>query len=144
MGRTTKHCCSDCSKTFTQKRQFFSAVSHELQTQLIIVQGYVPQTIGHGDNLTERQVKGLSTAEEESIRMQRIFKELRLVLVLAQGSILLLFLLEAQPIVDDGSADRSLNCNNNSITFFPTIFTELRMALLANTEKQRSTMGYLI
>ena len=55
-------------------------MSHELQTQLIIVQQHLPLTIDRGDNLTERQVKGLSTAEEESIRMQRIFKELRLVL----------------------------------------------------------------
>ena len=67
----------------------------------------------------ERQLKGLSTDEVESIRMQRIFEELRL--VLAQGSVLQLFLLEAQPTVENGSADGLLNCNNNSITFFPTI-----------------------
>ena len=87
------------SETFTQQRQFVSAVSHELGTQLIIVQGYVPLSISRGDNLSEGQVKGLSTDEIESIRMQRIFEELRL--VLAKGSMLQLFLLEAQPTVDE-------------------------------------------
>lgn len=74
-------------------------MSHELQTQLIIVQQHVPRTISRGDNLTERQVNGLSTDEVESIRMQRISEELKL--VLAQGIVLLLFLLEAQPTVDE-------------------------------------------
>ena len=51
----------------------------------------MPLTIDRGDNLMERQVKGLSTDEVESIRMERIFEEL----------LLLPFLLEAQPIVDE-------------------------------------------
>ena len=74
-------------------------MSHELQIPLNIVQGSVPLTISRGDNLTERQVKGLRTAEEERIRMQRIFEELQL--VLAQGIVLQLSLPAAQPIVDE-------------------------------------------
>ena len=64
-------------------------MSHELQTPFILIQRYVPRTISRGDNLTEGQVRGLSTDEVESIRMPRILEEL--LLVLAQGSELLLF-----------------------------------------------------
>ena len=64
------------SDAFTQQRQFVSAVSHELRTPLTIVQGYVQRTIRRGDNLTEGQVKGLRTAEEESIRMRRLLNDL--------------------------------------------------------------------
>ena len=64
------------SDAFTQQRQFVSAVSHELRTPLTIVQGYVQRTIRRGDNLTEGQVKGLRTAEEESIRMRRLLDDL--------------------------------------------------------------------
>ena len=64
------------SDAFTQQRQFVSAVSHELRTPLTIVQGYVQRTIRRGDNLTEGQLKGLRTAEEESIRMRRLLNDL--------------------------------------------------------------------
>ena len=64
------------SDAFTQQRQFVSAVSHELRTPLTIVQGYVQRTIRRGDNLTASQVKGLRTAEEESIRMRRLLNDL--------------------------------------------------------------------
>ena len=64
------------SDAFTQQRQFVSAVSHELRTPLTIVQGYVQRTIRRGNNLTEGQLKGLRTAEEESIRMRRLLNDL--------------------------------------------------------------------
>ena len=51
-------------------------MSHELHTQLIIVQEHVPRTISRGDNLKGRQVKGLRTAEEESIRMRKPLNDL--------------------------------------------------------------------
>ena len=53
-----------------------SAVSHELRTRLTIVQGYLHRTIKRGDNLSPNQVKGLQTAEEESIRMRRLLDDL--------------------------------------------------------------------
>ena len=53
-----------------------SAVSHELRTPLTIVQGYLHRTIKRGDNLNPNQVKGLQTAEEESIRMRRLLDDL--------------------------------------------------------------------
>ena len=53
-----------------------SAVSHELRTPLTIVQGYLHRTIKRGDNLSPNQVKGLQTAEEESIRMRRLLDDL--------------------------------------------------------------------
>ena len=53
-----------------------SAVSHELRTPLTIVQGYLHRTIKRGDNLSANQVKGLQTAEEESIRMRRLLDDL--------------------------------------------------------------------
>ena len=53
-----------------------SAVSHELRTPLTIVKGYLHRTIKRGDNLSPNQVKGLQTAEEESIRMRRLLDDL--------------------------------------------------------------------
>ena len=53
-----------------------SAVSHELRTPLTIVQGYLNRTVKRGDNLTEAQVRGMRTAEEESIRMRRLMDDL--------------------------------------------------------------------
>ena len=76
LGRNYNALLQRLSDAFTQQRQFVSAVSHELRTPLTIVQGYVQRTIRRGDNLTEGQVKGLRTAEEESIRMRRLLNDL--------------------------------------------------------------------
>ncbi len=76
LGRNYNALLQRLSDAFTQQRQFVSAVSHELRTPLTIVQGYVQRTIRRGDNLTEGQVKGLRTAEEESIRMRRLLDDL--------------------------------------------------------------------
>ena len=62
--------------SWTQQRQFVSAVSHELRTPLTIVQGYLQRTIRRGDNLSEAQIAGLSTAAEESVRMRRLLDDL--------------------------------------------------------------------
>ena len=64
------------AEAWTQQRQFVSAVSHELRTPLTIVQGYVQRTIKRGDNLSEGQIQGLRTAEEESIRMRQLLDDL--------------------------------------------------------------------
>ena len=64
------------AQSWTQQRQFVSAVSHELRTPLTIVQGYLHRTIKRGDNLSPNQVKGLQTAEDESIRMRRLLDDL--------------------------------------------------------------------
>ena len=53
-----------------------SAVSHELRTPLTIVQGYVQRTIRRSDNLSDAQIKGLKTAEEETVRMRRLLDDL--------------------------------------------------------------------
>ena len=76
LGRNYNALLQRLSDAWTQQRQFVSAVSHELRTPLTIVQGYVQRTIRRGDNLTEGQVKGLRTAEEESIRMRRLLDDL--------------------------------------------------------------------
>ena len=62
--------------SWSQQRQFVSAVSHELRTPLTIVQGYLHRTIKRGENLSDDQVKGLKTAESESIRMRRLMDDL--------------------------------------------------------------------
>lgn len=62
--------------SWDQQKHFVSAVSHELRTPLTIVQGYIHRTIKRGDNLRESQIKGLQTAEEESIRMRRLLDDL--------------------------------------------------------------------
>lgn len=64
------------AKSWSDQRRFVSAVSHELRTPLTIVQGYLQRTIKRGDNLTEGQRKGLSTAEEESVRMRHLLDDL--------------------------------------------------------------------
>ena len=76
LGRNYNALLQRLSDAWTQQRQFVSAVSHELRTPLTIVQGYVQRTIRRGDNLTEGQVKGLRTAEDESIRMRRLLDDL--------------------------------------------------------------------
>ena len=62
--------------SWCQQRQFVSAVSHELRTPLTIIQGYLNRTVKRGDNLTQAQIRGLRTAEEESIRMRRLMDDL--------------------------------------------------------------------
>ena len=62
--------------SWNQQKHFVSAVSHELRTPLTIVQGYIHRTIKRGDNLRESQIKGLQTAEDESIRMRRLLDDL--------------------------------------------------------------------
>lgn len=64
------------SQSWGLQRQFVSAVSHELRTPLTIVQGYLHRTIRRSDNLSDTQIKGLQTAEEESIRMRRLLDDL--------------------------------------------------------------------
>ncbi|MBL6802256.1 MAG: HAMP domain-containing histidine kinase [Synechococcus sp. BS307-5m-G38] len=64
------------SQSWGLQRQFVSAVSHELRTPLTIVQGYLHRTIRRSDNLSDAQIKGLQTAEEESIRMRRLLDDL--------------------------------------------------------------------
>ena len=64
------------AKSWSDQRRFVSAVSHELRTPLTIVQGYLHRTLKRGDNLTEAQRKGLSTAEEESLRMRHLLDDL--------------------------------------------------------------------
>ena len=64
------------SQSWELQRQFVSTVSHELRTPLTIVQGYLHRTIRRGDNLSTGQLKGLQTAEEESIRMRRLLDDL--------------------------------------------------------------------
>jgi signal transduction histidine kinase len=76
LGRTYNALLERLSMSWSQQRQFVSAVSHELRTPLTIVQGYLNRTVKRGDNLTEAQVRGLRTAEEESIRMRRLMDDL--------------------------------------------------------------------
>jgi signal transduction histidine kinase len=76
LGRTYNALLERLSQSWSQQRQFVSAVSHELRTPLTIVQGYLNRTVKRGDNLTEAQVRGLRTAEEESIRMRRLMDDL--------------------------------------------------------------------
>lgn len=70
------------SQSWTQQRQFVSAVSHELRTPLTIVQGYLHRTLRRSTNLTEAQIKGLTTAEQESVRVKTLLDDL---LDLARG-----------------------------------------------------------
>ena len=64
------------AESWSQQRQFVSAVSHELRTPLTIVQGYLQRTIRRGDNLSEKQIAGLTTAADESVRMRRLLDDL--------------------------------------------------------------------
>ncbi|MCB4390199.1 sensor histidine kinase KdpD [Synechococcus sp. MU1617] len=76
LSRTYNALLERLAQSWSQQRQFVSAVSHELRTPLTIVQGYLHRTIKRGDNLSPNQVKGLQTAEEESIRMRRLLDDL--------------------------------------------------------------------
>jgi len=76
LSRTYNELLERLAQSWSQQRQFVSAVSHELRTPLTIVQGYLHRTIKRGDNLNSNQVKGLQTAEEESIRMRRLLDDL--------------------------------------------------------------------
>ena len=76
LGRTYNDLLNRLAMSWSQQRQFVSAVSHELRTPLTIVQGYLHRTIKRSDNLTEEQMKGLKTAESESIRMRRLMDDL--------------------------------------------------------------------
>ena len=76
LSRTYNSLLERLAQSWSQQRQFVSAVSHELRTPLTIVQGYLHRTIKRGDNLSPSQVKGLQTAEEESIRMRRLLDDL--------------------------------------------------------------------
>ena len=46
------------------------------RSPLTIVQGYLHRTLKRGDNLSEAQRRGLSTAEEESVRMRHLLDDL--------------------------------------------------------------------
>ena len=76
LGRTYNALLERLADSWSQQRQFVSAVSHELRTPLTIVQGYLHRTIKRGNNLSEDQVQGLQTAEDESIRMRRLLDDL--------------------------------------------------------------------
>ena len=76
LGRTYNALLERLSQSWGLQRQFVSAVSHELRTPLTIVQGYLHRTIRRSDNLSDAQIKGLRTAEEESIRMRRLLDDL--------------------------------------------------------------------
>ena len=76
LGRTYNALLERLSQSWDQQRQFVSAVSHELRTPLTIVQGYVQRTIRRSDNLSDAQIKGLKTAEEETVRMRRLLDDL--------------------------------------------------------------------
>lgn len=62
--------------SWSRQREFAGTVSHELRTPLTIVQGYLSRTLRRGENLRESQIKGLQTAEGESIRMRRLLDDL--------------------------------------------------------------------
>ena len=64
------------AQSWGQQKQFVSAVSHELRTPLTIVQGYLYRTIKRSKNLTESEIKGLQTANEETIRMRSLLDDL--------------------------------------------------------------------
>ncbi|MCB4398443.1 HAMP domain-containing sensor histidine kinase [Synechococcus sp. MU1625] len=76
LSRTYNDLLERLAQSWSQQRQFVSAVSHELRTPLTIVQGYLHRTIKRGNNLSPDQVKGLETAEDESIRMRRLLDDL--------------------------------------------------------------------
>ena len=76
LGRTYNALLDRLSQSWGLQRQFVSAVSHELRTPLTIVQGYLQRTIRRQDNLSDAQLKGLQTAEEESIRMRHLLDDL--------------------------------------------------------------------
>lgn len=76
LSRTYNSLLERLAQSWSLQRQFVSTVSHELRTPLTIVQGYLHRTIKRGDNLSPNQVKGLQTAEEESIRMRRLLDDL--------------------------------------------------------------------
>ncbi len=76
LSRTYNSLLERLAQSWSQQRQFVSAVSHELRTPLTIVHGYLHRTIKRANNLSPEQVKGLQTAEEESIRMRRLLDDL--------------------------------------------------------------------
>ena len=76
LGRTYNALLERLSQSWELQRQFVSTVSHELRTPLTIVQDYLHRTIRRSDNLSSGQLKGLQTAEDESIRMRRLLDDL--------------------------------------------------------------------
>ena len=86
------------AQSWSQQRQFVSAVSHELRTPLTIIQGYLQRTIRRGDNLSDAQIAGLSTAADESVRMRRLLDDL---LDLSRSDVGRLSLVEEPVVVAD-------------------------------------------
>ena len=64
------------AQSWSQQRQFVSAVSHELQTPLTLVSGSLKRVIRKAPQLEPQLVQRLHDAEEETIGMQQLLNDL--------------------------------------------------------------------
>ena len=76
LTRTYNALTERLAQSWSQQRQFVSAVSHELQTPLTLVSGSLKRVIRKAPELDAQLVQRLHDAEEETIGMQQLLNDL--------------------------------------------------------------------
>lgn len=76
LTRTYNALTERLAQSWSQQRQFVSAVSHELQTPLTVVSGSLKRVIRKTPELESQLVQCLKDAEEETIGMQQLLNDL--------------------------------------------------------------------
>jgi len=76
LTRTYNALTERLAQSWSQQRQFVSAVSHELQTPLTLVSGSLKRVIRKAPELEPQLVQRLHDAEEETIGMQQLLNDL--------------------------------------------------------------------
>ena len=76
LTRTYNALTERLAQSWSQQRQFVSAVSHELQAPLTVVSGSLKRVIRKAPELEAQLVQRLHDAEEETIGMQQLLNDL--------------------------------------------------------------------
>ena len=76
LTRTYNALTERLAQSWSQQRQFVSAVSHELQTPLTLVSGSLKRVIRKAPQLEPQLLQRLHDAEEETIGMQQLLNDL--------------------------------------------------------------------
>ena len=76
LTRTYNALTERLAQSWSQQRQFVSAVSHELQAPLTLVSGSLKRVIRKAPELEAQLVQRLHDAEEETIGMQQLLNDL--------------------------------------------------------------------
>jgi signal transduction histidine kinase len=76
LTRTYNSLTERLAQSWSQQRQFVSAVSHELQTPLTLVSGSLRRVIRKAPELDAQLLQRLQDAEQETIGMQKLLNDL--------------------------------------------------------------------